>query len=211
MVTDKVKVDGWGIGMDDALELTEKFAEYKGLDHKTALRLRLLTEESLSMVTAIAEDFDAQFWIECTSDNVAKIHLMAVTDMDYNKKQELIAASKNKSNQASVGFMGKIRELIEDSIYTMDEVGRLQTASDGSSFKYSTMGVSDVSMLQADDFMWSLELYRANVDKVKSENMAARAAWDELEKSIVANIADDVKVSVKGNNVELVIEKKLSE
>jgi hypothetical protein len=131
--------------------------------------------------------------------------------MDYNKEQELIAASKNKSNQASVGFMGKIRELIEDSIYTMDEVGRLQTATDGSSFKYSTMGVSDVSMLQADDFMWSLELYRANVDKVKSENMAARAAWDELEKSIVANIADDVKVSVKGNNVELVIEKKLSE
>ena len=53
------------------------------------------------------------------------------------------------------------------------------------------------------------QAFEVTVDKVKSENMAARAAWDELEKSIVANIADDVKVSVKGNNVELVIEKKL--
>ena len=31
--------------------------------------------------------------------------------------------------------------------------------------------------------------------------------WDELEKSIIANLADDVTVAVKGNNVEIVITK----
>jgi hypothetical protein len=31
--------------------------------------------------------------------------------------------------------------------------------------------------------------------------------WDELEKSIIANLADDVIVSVKGHNVEIVIMK----
>ena len=34
--------------------------------------------------------------------------------------------------------------------------------------------------------------------------------WDELEKSIIANLADDVRVSVSGNNVELIIEKAIA-
>jgi hypothetical protein len=41
------------------------------------------------------------------------------------------------------------------------------------------------------------------------ENMAGAAeAWDELEKSVVSNLADDVKVSINGRNVEMVILKQ---
>ena len=43
------------------------------------------------------------------------------------------------------------------------------------------------------------------------EDEQAREAWDELEKSIVANIADDVRVSVLGGSVEMVIEKQMPE
>ena len=32
--------------------------------------------------------------------------------------------------------------------------------------------------------------------------------WDELEKSIVANLADEVKVGIRDNTVELIIDKK---
>ena len=32
--------------------------------------------------------------------------------------------------------------------------------------------------------------------------------WDELEKSIIANLADDVTVGINGNNVEMIITKK---
>ena len=32
--------------------------------------------------------------------------------------------------------------------------------------------------------------------------------WDELEKSIIANLADDVTVGINGDNVEMVITKK---
>ena len=41
---------------------------------------------------------------------------------------------------------------------------------------------------------------------MSSETM--EEAFDELEKSIVASIADDVKVSVKSNHAEIVIEKQ---
>jgi hypothetical protein len=50
---------------------------------------------------------------------------------------------------------------------------------------------------------WTLSKYR---DSVKNEE----EPWDELEKSIIANVADDVVVSVKGKQVEIVILKDFS-
>ena len=40
------------------------------------------------------------------------------------------------------------------------------------------------------------------------EGRAPQEDWDELEKSIVANIADDVKIGIAGQDVEMVITKK---
>lgn len=209
MLTDKIKVDGWGIGREEALEVADRFTEYENLDHKTALRIHLLVEEALGMVTAIAEDFDALFWIESGANDKAFIHLLAETDMDYKKKRALIDASKSKTNSAAVGVMGKIREIVENSMYTMDEVGSLEAEYGGNSLMYSSMGMTDVSAMQSMDYTWSLSKYRDNVEGIKGSNPAADMAWDELEKSIVANLADDVKVAVKGSTVELVIEKKI--
>ncbi len=209
MLTDKIKVDGWGIGREEALEVADRFTEYENLDHKTALRIHLLVEEALGMVTAITEDFDALFWIESKADDKAYIHLLAETDMDYKKKRALIDASKSKTNSAAVGVMGKIREIVENSMYTMDEVGSLEAENGGGTLMYSSMGMTDVSSMQSMDYTWSLNTYRDSVEDIKGNNPAAEMAWDELEKSIVANLADDVKVAVKGSSVELVIEKKI--
>ena len=209
MVTDKVKVDGWGIGRDEALALADRFAEYEQLDPKSAMRIRLLTEETLGLVTAIAEDFDALFWLESTDNGIARIHLLAETDMDFRKKRALIDASKRKQNDAAVGVMGKIREIVENSMYTMDEIGSLQAEYGGDTLMYSSMGMVDVSTAQAADYQWSLATYKNSVGEVKDENSAAEAAWDELEKSIVANLADDVRVSVKGSSMELTVVKKI--
>lgn len=40
------------------------------------------------------------------------------------------------------------------------------------------------------------------------EDTAAEEAWDELEKSIVAKLADDVQVGIRSGKVELVIRKR---
>jgi hypothetical protein len=58
------------------------------------------------------------------------------------------------------------------------------------------------------NYMWSLDTYKGSVESSIDKDEAAKEAWDELEKSIIASIADDVKVGVSGNTVELVIEKK---
>ena len=242
MQTDKIKVNDKGEGREEALREVARFSEYMGLDRKSQLRLELLAEETLGMVSAITGEFEAEFWIEGQEssrnnlnsfhpqmpitkafadgrrgshfaavpekDNVCRIHLMANTLMDYNKKQELIEASSSKKNAASNGFMGKVLEIFENSAYSMNEITALQVEYGGAPLMYGTMGMNDAVVLPSVSYMWSLGKYRENVDNDRENDEAAVEAWDELEKSIVANIADDVTVAVRGDSVELVIEKK---
>ncbi len=209
MITNKVIVDGTGAGFDEALEVTDGFLVKEGLDHKTGMHIHLLAEETMGMVSAITGDFSSLFWIEGTDDTV-RIHLTVQTLMDMDKKQELIESSRNKRNDAATGILGKIREIVENGMYRMDEVGKLQAQYGGSSLMYSTMGAVDASYTQAVDYQWSLDKYRNSIDEAKENDTAAEAAWDELERSILGNFADDVRVSIKGDNVELIIEKKIA-
>ena len=211
MQTDKIKVTSTGTGASKAMEETSKFAEYVGLDKKAVLRLRLLTEETLGMVSAITDDFTAMFWIESTEDGVCKLHLSARTIMDYSKKKELIDTSTSKKNAAAKGFMGKIRQIIENGLFSIDEVGSLQSEYGGMPLMYGEMGMNGAdagTSLGSATYIWSLDKYRSSVEACSESDTAAKEAWDELEKSIVANIADDVSVAVKGGTVDLVISKK---
>ena len=53
-------------------------------------------------------------------------------------------------------------------------------------------------------WMWSFNQYKSYV----MESGTKKEAWDELEKSIVARLADEVKIGVTSRNVEMVIYKK---
>ena len=72
---------------------------------------------------------------------------------------------------------------------------------------FGTLGMREVDALSNMNFEWSYLQYKEGLEENKAENDAAGEAWDELEKSIVGNIADDVRVSVRGDVVELVITK----
>ena len=211
MQTDKIKIKNDGAGMREAIDEAVKFAEYSGLDKKKSLRIRLLTEETLGMIGAITGDFDAEFWIESDKKCAVRICLEARTNMDFKKKQDLIEASSDKKNAAGKGIMGKIRQLIENGLYSIDEVGSLHTDYYGGTLMYASMGMCEVnpgSAINSMNYMWSLESYRNSFDSLSERDAVAEEAWDELEKSIVANIADDIRVGVSGNKVSLVIEKR---
>ena len=51
---------------------------------------------------------------------------------------------------------------------------------------------------------WSMTAYKNAVEEHREEEPDK---WDELEKSITAKLADEVKVFIRGNIVEMVIEK----
>ena len=54
--------------------------------------------------------------------------------------------------------------------------------------------------------VWTLQTYRDDLDQASDDD--AEAALDELEKSIVAKLADDILVGVKGDRINLVIKKQ---
>jgi len=207
MQTDKIKILVYETGRNKALKEAERFAEYMNFDHKTALRVRLLVEETFAMVNTITEDFYADFWIEGTPHGLCKIHLNVHTDMDFEKKKELINASRAKKNAAVKGLTGKIWEMIEDHLYLKKQDDFNLPSS------YYMLGMVDMPLspgapVQMDDMTWTLDAYRQGIDEAKEKEDEAKEAWDELEKSILANLADDVKVAIRGNDAELTVEKK---
>ncbi len=54
--------------------------------------------------------------------------------------------------------------------------------------------------------VWSMQQYKTQMEAIL-DLPEAREAWDELEKSIVAKLADEVSVFIRGGGVELVIDK----
>ena len=64
MRTDITTIDSNGNGVQLALNRTEGLADVHMLTKKDRLHLRLLAEETFSMVTAIVGDFSAKYWAE---------------------------------------------------------------------------------------------------------------------------------------------------
>ncbi len=60
-------------------------------------------------------------------------------------------------------------------------------------------------------YSWSMEDYREQLRQYQVLNERKnQEAWDELEKSVVGRVADDVKVSIRGGTVEMTIFKKMA-
>ena len=56
---------------------------------------------------------------------------------------------------------------------------------------------------------WSLNAYQEQLGQMVNEKReGAEEAWDELEKSVIAHVADEVKISIHGYDVEMIVFKK---
>ena len=60
----------------------------------------------------------------------------------------------------------------------------------------------DSCSIQGDEVVWTLNDY---VKKVSSNK--ENEEWDELEKSIIANVADNVVVSIRRHRIEVTVSK----
>lgn len=188
-----------------ALETADDFIEQNGLEPPKSLHLRLLVEETLGMVRAMTGDFSAVFWLE-EENTQYKIRLTAETEMDREKKLNLISASKTGKNAAVKGVMGKIREVIENGRLNVEEAMNLQDDFSGGSVNYGFMGFGDSigSVANGEMVYWSLQNYRNALDK-GTANTVRSEAYDELEKSVVAKLATDVVVGIKSDKIDMTI------
>ena len=202
MKTDVIAISPLGEGMAEALKEIERAAAYRGMTPKESLRLQLLGEEMMGMLRTIVGEGKSSFWVEAEGKTFS-LHLRAGVRMNADLRDDLWKAATSGKNAAVKGFMGRIRDIFtqlsEPDGATMDPKEYGFSYVDVSSFDAS-MGVTTHGML----YGWSMKEYRSAVEEHRAEEPEK---WDELEKSITARLADEVKVFIRGNTVEMVVEK----
>lgn len=201
MKTDVILVSAKGAQMEKALAQVDKVADYKDLSPKNKLHLRLLTEEMMGMMRSLTGESEGSFWIE-DSDSVYRLHLEVVTSMDSSKREQLLAASSSGKNESARGLMGRLRDFFDRG--ADEDIAAI-------SGPMMMQGMYDYSSTPSLDWEWSMLRYEEALSAQVRENRSeAKEAWDELEKSVVAHVADDIKVSIRGRRVEMIIEKKFA-
>ena len=193
MKTDVMIVSNSGARMEEALNQVSKVAAYKGLSPKDSLHLRLLAEEMLGMMRSITGDIDGEFWIEDLRD-VFELHLRVFTLIDEEQRRHLISTSTEGRNEASRGLMGKLCSFFD--------------LSGGAPVMHGLFMPG--SAMAPESMTWSLTDYREQLQQFAKRDPGALEAWDELEKSVVAHVADNVKVFIRGRFVEMVIYKRMN-
>lgn len=189
----EVPVERYRVSMTRALNETENFAETVGISWEDMLCLRLLAEELLGMVYGVLEVRKGSFWIEREGERF-EIHVSATpVSVGEEAKKRLMSVSTTGQNVLYQGVTGKLRMVLN----------------------WLSVGASDVSltpndiemglvpgMLDSSAAMWSLEQYRAEIAREQRAQ-----DWDELERSVLSRLADDIRVGVGKEEILLTVYK----
>ena len=183
----------------EVLDQAESVAAYSNLDHKMAMRLRLLVEEMMGMLHGLTGEKTAKFWIEATGKNF-KLNLVTQTNMSSEMRKQLLSHTSSGKNVAAKGFMGKLRDIVERMLEPYDK--NMTTE-----FMTGLGSNPDPSLSTSSSQMWSYTQY---VSSLNPDHSAEPEAWDELEKSVVAKLADDIEIGIKGDEVHMIIYKSFA-
>lgn len=201
MKTDVHKLSADNTALKEALAEAEKSAAYNGLNKKQSLQLQLLTEELMGMIPELVDFCMGEFWIENDGGDFELHASISADDLSIADKERLISVSKSGTNAAAKGIVSKIRLVAEKMLDCYAESVAMSPY-----FDFYDLGVGGAySDVWAN--AWSLNCYRDQINGCKDDGEKADE-WDELEKSVIANVADDVLVGVIGNKVDIVIKKK---
>ena len=201
MRSDVIEVSSRGEKMEAALKQADKVAAYKEMSPKNAVHLHLLTEEMMGLMRSITGDVTGKFWIEDENEEY-QLHLQVEKWLTSETREKLLAASTTGKNSAAKGLMGRLRNFFE-------------VGADEDVVAYTNPlvlpGMYETAAAPKMDWEWSMVQYEEALASTRQENReTVQEARDELEKSVVAHVADDVKVSNKGRVVEMIIYKKMA-
>ena len=200
MKTDVITVSSRGNRMEAALGQVDKVIVYKELSGKNALHLRLLAEEMMGLMRSVTGAGEGLFWIE-EEDQEYRLHLQVRARLSEEKRERLLDVSSSGKNESAKGLMGRLRDFFDwgsdEDLATFTSPLLMPEA-----FEHTSSPVLD--------WEWSMRRYESALCAQMETDPAARDAWDELEKSVVKHVADDVKVFIRNGVVELVILKKLA-
>ncbi len=202
MNTDVIEIRGDLSGSGAALETAERFIGYNNIKGRDAVHIRLLTEEALSLINGVMDDFKARLCIESEKTDgglLCRIMLTADRGVDERQESRIKSVSTSGRNESARGVLGKLRELVRRST-------QRSGYADANTDSWIGMGMHSNEISYVSEYYegyWSLDSYRRQIESASEKS----EEWDELERSIIANLADDVKVYFRSGSTEIVIEK----
>lgn len=153
--------------------------------------LRLLTEEMFSMINELLHTDTVDFELE-RNDNTFKIKAITKSHIDDEAKKQLISINSSGKNSADKEFNGLIGAVIELLSYETPITDSYNTTN-----MYG-MSSSDINY----SCVWSLNSY---IQQAPKEDL--RQVWDGMEKSVIANFADDISIGVLTDKLEMIVTK----
>ena len=198
MKTDKLWISDTVRRNGDVDEILREFAEKNGIEGKDYSHLCLLAEETLGMVGQMLNVYDGQLWLE---DTAAGYEIILEADAHENHD------GKDVPTASPEGFMAKVAMMMNCS-YMFESIAEMPEELAGMLPDYMSYGLRESKDSPAWAGRWSLSAYRWQLMKRREEKPAVRLALDELEKSIVAQLADEVTIGIHGHRIRLVISKR---
>ena len=150
-----------------------------GLAPEQSLELCLVTEEMLSLFNSVTGNVNnAEFWLE-NEDTLFTLHLTARQKLGNVERDELIQSTSSGTNEAAKGFLGALREAFVQALSVGRDIDKYYSSS------------SYIS--QAADL---------------SDEVISTPKWDKYERSVLLSLVDEVRISIKGGVVDLIVVKR---
>ena len=197
MRTEKLWVSSSVRRHSDADEILREFAGENGIRGKAYQHLCLLTEETLGMAGQLLKIYDGEIWLESTA---AGYEIVLEANVYENEQGTRVPSA------APEGFMAKIAEMLNCS-YMFENAAEMPEDLAGMLPDYMSYGMRGREAEPVWAGRWSLSAYRYNLQQRRKTGSEAEPVLEELEKSIVAQLADEVTIGIDGHRIRLVISK----
>ena len=194
-------------GKEAAVLAVDDFNRINRLEGKDALHIRLITEELICLVHDIMKGFIGNLWLErkdTRQGTLCSVCLSAQRAATPEQEEQLLALASSHRNENSMGLIGRIREAIRLNMQLSS--GGSIPAEYSAEDNWYKLGQGDRGITddaKVGEILWSLEQYRKNL----SEKNDASEEVEELERSIIAKLSDEVKIWITNDTTEVIIEK----
>ena len=173
-------------GIEKILSAAERTGEFNELSAQDTMKLRLLTEELLGLTVRLFDKLKYKFFIE-KEGRLFTLYLSVDAQVEHYQRTKLLSLSSDNENIAEKGILNKISMIFENIF---------NCATNNVPFASTSMPIYGN---EGANQYFSLTNYRNQIPEKERE-----AEWDGLEKSIIAQMTDDVKIGVRNENVEVI-------
>lgn len=189
-----IALNGTSESIKRAIDEAERYGTSENLGKNMKLKLRLVAEELLTLTKSIPQLENGTFSIEREGDDY-DMCFDASGIIDKKIRNQLVGVSTDNTNQAYGGISGLFSRAI-DSMIQMSIDDKKGVNKSSQSVMEESIGKSN------EDYKWSYNIYKEKEQNYDGED-AVSINEEEIGKSLLMKMSDDIRISVRTNHVNM--------